>query len=178
MMDDEHGALVEDKDIPYSVQLQLIKKRTERGMSPVQIARLMGLKKVAVQRIVAEHGWKPRRKVEPEPKKRQKTQVQLERERLADIARILAQRGKTRQETADIIGKSLDYVHGLAVQYNIKFQRSKLTKLQKYRSLFFYNDSKQLEAKGFTEKQMAIELKTSEQTVRDCFEFFEKGAKP
>lgn len=45
MIDEELGALVEDKDIPYSVQLQLIKKRTERGMSPLQISRLMGLKK-------------------------------------------------------------------------------------------------------------------------------------
>lgn len=176
MMDDEFGALVEDKDIPYNVQLQLIKKRTERGMSPLQIARLMGLKKVAVQQIVAEHGWKPRRKVEDEPKERQKTQVQLERERLADIARSLAQKGMTRQETADIIGKSLDYVNGMAAQYNIRFKSAR--KEGVYKSVDFYNRLKGLEKRGLSKVQMSKEIGFSIQTIRDCYNFFEKGVLP
>lgn len=176
MMDDEHGALVEDKDIPYSVQLQLIKKRTERGMSPLQIARLMGLKKVAVQKIVAEHGWKPRRKVEDEPKERQKTQAQLERERLANIARELAQRGMSRQEVADIIGKSRDYLNSMASQYSIRFKDNVIE--ARYKSVEFYKQLKTLEKQGMYKRQMAKELGVSEQSVRNCYNFFEKGAKP
>lgn len=178
MMDEELGALVEDKDIPYSVQLQLIKKRTERGMSPLQIARLMGLKKVVVQQIVDEHGWKAKRKLEKERKGTKKTDAQLEREHLIRSVREYAKEGMSVSEISEKLNKPPHHIRNLGSQYNIKFQRPKPTKLQKYRSLFFYNGLKQLEAKGFTEKRMAIELKTSEQTVRDCFKFFEKGAKP
>ena len=175
MMDDERGALVEDKDIPYSVQLQLIKKRTERGMSPLQIARLMGLKKKEIQAVVNEHGWQAKREVEEERKGARKTEAQIERERLARRVRQYAEKGMTRMEIAEKVGKSPDYIKNLGAQHSIKFKRPKSAK---YRSLFFYNDLKQLEAKGLTKKQMAIELKTSEQTVRDCFNFFEKGDKP
>ena len=176
MMDDEFGALVEDKDIPYSVQLQLIKKRTERGMSPLQIARLMGLKKVVVQKIVAKHGWKPRRKVEDEPRERQKTQAQLEREQLAGIMRGLAQRGMTRQEAADIIGKSRDYVKNVAAQYNIHFKTAR--REARYKSIEFYEQLKTLEEQGMNKRQMGTELGVSEQSVRDCYNFFEKGVLP
>ena len=144
-------------------------------MSPLQIARLMGLKKATVQQIVDEHSWKVKRKLEKELKSAKKTDAQLERERLIRSVRKYAKEGMPISEIAEKLDRTPRHIRNLGSQYNIRFQRPKPAKTAKHRSLFFYNDLKQLEAKGLTKNQMAIELKISEQVVHDCFDFFEKG---
>lgn len=60
-----HKAVIEatDKEIPLPMQLALIKRRTERGMRPNEIARLMDLDKKFVAKTIRSNGWKPKRDI-------------------------------------------------------------------------------------------------------------------
>ena len=166
MMDDEHGALVEDKDIPYSVQLQLIKKRTERGMSPLQIARLMGLKKKEIQAIVNEYGWQAKREVEKlgkgrPPKPAEKTEL-----RTMELKR-LAKEGYSRKQIASLLGIDRSYVDTLCRRFGIK-TASQLEQVER------------LYAKGWNQMEIAKHLGVSRQRINEIVKLHDlkKGDKP
>ena len=166
MMDDEHGALVEDKDIPYSVQLQLIKKRTERGMSPVQIARLMGLKKKDIQAVVNENGWTAKREIEKQGNGRPAKPTERTSGRVEEIRR-LASEGYSRKDIAAWLGIDRGNVDALCRRYGIKT----VSKLDKVAKLY---------AKGWTQMKIAEELGISRQRVNEIVKRHDlkKGAKP
>ena len=166
MMDDEHGALVEDKDIPYSVQLSLIKKRTERGMSPLQIARLMGLKKKDIQAVVNEHGWTPKREVEKQGNGRPAKPTARTTGRVGEIRR-LASEGYSRKDIASLLGIDRGNVDALCRRYGIKTP----SQLDKIASLY---------AKGWSQVKIAEHLGVSKQRINEVIKVhnLQKGAKP
>lgn len=178
MEHEAYGPLVEDKDIPLDVQLRLIKKRTERGMSPLHISRLMNLKERDVERVIETHGWVAERPVdEVENEEPVKTPSQLERERLAPIIRNLAEKGMSRQEIADVLGKTRDYVNETARRFQIPIQVTrnyKSVRPAKYRSESFYRDIRTKLDEGRTRASIAKELKVSGDTIYKCIRYFEE----
>lgn len=165
MMDEELGALVEDKDIPYSVQLSLIKKRTERGMSPLQIARLMGLKKKDIQAVVKEHGWTAKREIEKVGNGRPAKPTEKTAGRTEEIRR-LASEGYSRKDIAALLGIDRGNVDALCRRY-VKTS-SQLEQVEK------------LYSKGWTQMKIAEELGISRQRVNEIVKRHDlkKGAKP
>lgn len=166
MIDDELGALVEDKDIPYSVQLSLIKKRTERGMSPLQIARLMGLKKKDIQAVVKQHGWTAKREVEKVGHGRPAKPTEKTVGRTEEIRR-LASEGYSRKDIAALLGIDRGNVDALCRRYGIRT----VSQLDKVARLY---------TKGWTQMKIAEELGISRQRVNEIVKRHDlkKGAKP
>ena len=166
MMDDEHGALVEDKDIPYSVQLSLIKKRTERGMSPLQIARLMGLKKKDIQAVVKQYGWTAKREVEKQGSGRPAKPTEKTAGRTEEIRR-LASEGYSRKDIAALLGIDRGNVDALCRRYGIRT----VSQLDKVARLY---------AKGWSQVKIAEELGVSKQRISEMIKRHDlkKGAKP
>ena len=166
MIDDELGALVEDKDIPYSVQLQLIKKRTERGMSPLQIARLMGLKKQDIQAVVKEHGWSAKREIEKVGNGRPPRPSEKTEWRMQEMKR-LAHEGYNRKQIGALLGIDRSYVDTLCRRYGIKTV-SQLEQIEK------------LYTKGWSQVKIAEELGVSKQRISEMIKRHDlkKGAKP
>ena len=178
------GTLVAEKDIPLATQLNLIKRRTERGLSPAHIARIMGLEEAEVQAIIQANGWAPKRKVSKEHRLDDHAAAQVKkRDEVADIIRNLAERGMTRQDVADITGKSRDHVNLIARTYGIKFEadqrerREKRAVKAKYRSRAFYKDVMTLRDKGWSVVRISHELGVSHETVRKCMDYFKDGGK-
>lgn len=166
MIDEELGTLVEDKDIPYSVQLQLIKKRTERGMSPLQIARLMGLKKKDIQAVVNEHGWTAKREVEKVGNGRPAKPTERTSGRIQEIRR-LASEGYSRKDIAALLGIDRGNVDALCRRYGIKT----VSQLDKVAKLY---------AKGWSQVKIAEELGVSKQRISEMIKRHDlkKGDKP
>lgn len=166
MMDEELGALVEDKDIPPNVQLQLIKKRTERGMSPLQIARLMGLKKKDIQAVVKQYGWTAKREVEKQGNGRPAKPTEKTVGRTEEIRR-LASEGHSRKDIAALLGIDRGNVDALCRRYGIRT----VSQLDKVARLY---------TKGWTQMKIAEELGISRQRVNEIVKRHDlkKGAKP
>lgn len=166
MINEELGALVEDKDIPYSVQLQLIKKRTERGMSPLQISRLMGLKKKDIQAVVNENGWQAKREIEKVGNGRPAKPAEKTAGRTEEIRR-LASEGYSRKDIAALLGIDRGNVDALCRRYGIKT----VSQLERVEKLY---------AKGWSQVKIAEELGVSKQRVNEIVKRHDlkKGDKP
>ena len=166
MIDEELGALVEDKDIPYSVQLSLIKKRTERGMSPLQIARLMGLKKKDIQAVVKQYGWTAKREIEKVGNGRPQGPSEETKWRTQEMKR-LAKEGYNRKQIGALLGIDRRYVDTLCRRYGIKT----VSQLEQVEKLY---------AKGWTQIKIAEELGVSKQRISEIIKRHEmkKGDKP
>ncbi|KGI85379.1 hypothetical protein JY98_03705 [Exiguobacterium mexicanum] len=93
------ASLVAEKDIPLATQLNLIKRRIERGMKPVEIARLMGIPLVTVRSIVKMNGWHPKRDIEPVEETTERPS-QENRNYYVDMIRHLSAQNRTSDEIA------------------------------------------------------------------------------
>lgn len=166
MNDEEFGALVEDKDIPRSVQLSLIKRRTERGMKPVEIARLMGLQKQDIQAVVKQHGWTAKREIEKEIKFKPRSSKQ-EMEHRAQKMRRLAKEGYSRKEIGALLGIDRIYVDTLCRRYNIRTS----SQIEQIANLY---------AKGWSQIKIAEHLGVSKQHVNERIKRhnLQKGERP
>ena len=182
---DELGIIVAEKDIPLATKLNLIKRRTERGLTPIQIARIMDMAEIDVQTIVKTNGWTPKREISQEQNELDSKDAarNKRRDEMANLIRKLAERGMSRQDVADITGKSRTKVNETARTYGIKFeadQRDRREKRQiqaKYRSKEFYEEVVTLRAKGWSILGIGRELGVSRATVKKCIEHFQKGGK-
>lgn len=177
------GALVAEKDIPQSVQHGLIKRRTERGMTPGQIARLMGLDAKDVKALVKTNGWVAKRELHNESQTDHRALEQSRKENeIAIVVRNLAERGSSRQEVADITGKNRGYINEIARMYDIKFPADRRVRLEnidrnaKYRQRWFYDRIIPLREQGLSYVEVGKELGVSYATVKRCIDFFKEGA--
>lgn len=139
------GALVAEKDIPQDVQYGLIKRRTERGMTPVQIARLMGLTTKDVKAIIKTNGWAVKRELYDDTKRgRPSIDPASPKGRVSEVRR-LAKEGYVRKDIAETLGISQSHVNLLCRRYNIR------TAGQKERVERMYG-------KGSTQEEIANQL--------------------
>lgn len=187
-MSDEHGTLISERNIPRDVQLALIKKRTERGMRPRQIATLMGLDLDMVQDAIDENGWTPHRKItKPEAIDRKANKAFEEELALANMIRKLAERNMSRQDVADIIGKSRERMNQIARTHKIPFPHDDIARKERgarrsesalYRSEAFHSDIMKMRAKRMSVRLIAEELGCSEYTIENCIRYFKEGGTP
>lgn len=164
---EEHGSLVAEKDIPLATQLNLIKRRTERGMKPAEIARLMGLKVKDVKALIKANGWTAKREVTIEaPQGRPPRPAEKTKERTEELKR-LAKEGYSRKDIAALLGIDRGYVDTLCRRYGIR------TASQRERVQRLY-------ASGWNQQAIADELGVSRQRISEMIKQYgyEKGAKP
>lgn len=166
MNEEEFGALVEDKDIPRSVQLSLIKRRTERGMKPVEIARLMGLQKQDIQAVVKQHGWTAKREIEATGDGRPPRPTEKTEERTKELKR-LAKEGYSRKDIASLLGIERGYVDTLCRRYNVRTS----SQIEQIANLY---------AKGWSQIKIAEHLGVSRQHVNERIKRhnLQKGERP
>lgn len=160
------GTLVAEKDIPLATQLNLIKRRTERGMKPAEIARLMGLKAKDVKALVKTNGWTPKREITKEPVQgRPPRPAEKTKERTQEL-RQLAKEGYSRKEIAALLGIERGYVDTLCRRYSIK------TMGQKQRIARLYGQ-------GWSQQAIADELGVSRQWISEAVKLYglQKGDK-
>lgn len=160
------GTLVAEKDIPLATQLNLIKRRTERGMTPSQIARLMDLNVKDVKALIKTNGWTPKREITEAPaqgrppRPAEKTKVRTE-----ELKR-LAKEGYSRKDIAVLLGIDRGYVDTLCRRYSIRTvsQRERVERLY---------------GKGWSQQAIADELGVSRQRISEMIKQYgyEKGAK-
>lgn len=109
-----------DKDIPLAVQLKLIQRRTERGMKPAEIARLMGLKVKDVKTTIKVNGWTAKRDITPEPLRgRPAGQTEKTESRVSEIRR-LTKEGYARKDIAAMLGITRENVDTLCRRFNVR----------------------------------------------------------
>lgn len=161
------GTLVAEKDIPLATQLNLIKRRTERGMTPSQIARLMGLKVKDVKALVKTNGWTAKREVTEAPAQgRPPRPAEKTKARTEELKR-LAKEGYSRKDIAALLGIDRGYVDTLCRRYGIRTasQRERVERLY---------------ASGWNQQAIADELGVSRQRISEMIKQYgyEKGAKP
>lgn len=160
------GTLVAEKDIPLATQLNLIKRRTERGMRPAEIARLMGLKAKDVERIVKTNGWTAKREVTEAPAQgRPPRPAEKTKAKVAELRR-LAEEGYSRKDIAALLGIERGYVDALCRRYGIRTvsQRERVERLY---------------GKGWSQQAIATELGVSRQRISEMIKQYgyEKGDK-
>lgn len=161
------GTLVAEKDIPLATQLNLIKRRTERGMTPGQIARLMGLKVKDVKALIKANGWTPKREVTKEPVQgRPPRPAEKTKARTQELRR-LAKEGYSRKDIAALLGIDRGYVDVLCRRYGIRTvsQRERVERLY---------------GKGWSQQAIATELGVSRQRISEMIKQYgyQKGDKP
>ncbi len=163
---EEHGTLVAEKDIPLATQLNLIKRRTERGMKPAEIARLMGLKAKDVETVVQTNGWTAKREVEKVGNGRPAKPTEKTVGRTEEIRR-LASEGYSRKDIAALLGIDRGNVDALCRRYGIRT----VSQLDKVARLY---------AKGWSQVKIAEELGVSKQRISEMIKRHDlkKGDKP
>ena len=160
------GTLVAEKDIPLATQLNLIKRRTERGMKPAEIARLMGLKAKDVETVVQTNGWTAKREVTEAPAQgRPPRPAEKTKARTEELKR-LAKEGYSRKEIAALLGIERGNVDTLCRRYSIK------TMGQKQRIARLYGQ-------GWSQQAIADELGVSRQWISEAVKLYglQKGDK-
>ena len=164
---EEHGSLVAEKDIPHDVQLGLIKRRTERGMKPDEIARLMGIDVTTVKALVVTNGWTPKREVTEETTQGRPAKPSEKTLRLVSELTRLAKAGHSRGDIGAMLGIDRGYVDTLCRRYQIRTAKNK----DRVAALY---------GKGWTQQAIADELGVSRQRVNEMIRQYgiKKGAKP
>lgn len=135
-------------------------------MSPLQIARLMGLKKKDIQAVVTEHGWTAKREVEKQGNGRPAKPTERTSGRVEEIRR-LASEGYSRKDITALLGIDRGNVDALCRRYGIKT----VSQLDKVAKLY---------AKGWSQVKIAEELGVSKQRVNEIVKHHDlkKGDKP
>lgn len=172
------GTLVAEKDIPLATQLNLIKRRTERGMKPVEIARLMGIPLVTVRSIVKTNGWHPKRDIEPVEETTERLS-QDNRKYYVDMIRHLSAQSRTADEIAVQLQITSAHVRAIARQEGIKLPRPK-PKIKTdavYRSREVYDELSAHLANGMSKLAAAKKMNLSNTMVHRCIQHFE-GEEP
>lgn len=161
------GTLVAEKDIPHDVQLGLIKRRTERGMKPDEIARLMGLDVTMVKALVESNGWTAKREVTIEAPQGRPPKPSEKTLRLVSELKRLAKAGYSRGDIGAMLGIDRGYVDTLCRRYKIRTAKNK----DRVAALY---------GKGWTQQAIADELGVSRQRVNEMIRQYgiKKGAKP
>ena len=168
------GNLVAEKDIPLATQLNLIKRRTERGMKPVEIARLMGIPLVTVRSIVKTNDWHPKREIELVEETVERSSPH-HRQYYVDMIRQSSAANMTADEIADQLKITSAHVRAIARQEGIKLPKPKpkLKPDATYRSREVYDELSAHLASGMSKLAAAKKMNLSNTMVHRCIQYFE-----